>query len=206
MPRLRHDPKNVAQLVNTRDRLIDAARAEFKATPYSATDTNKIARRAGLSPGTFYNHFASKLDIFREAFLKEGQEEQARVGAACMACKQRGGDLDAIVAVFTDCLIDARREQALLRAQAEILVRSNADMLASEMELRLHAFSFFETYAKELELGCAQREQLSMRLVIAGSLADEISMPSAGQSGLSASAVRAEIRDQVKRCFVSPDS
>lgn len=206
MPRLRHDPKNVAQLVNTRDRLIDAARAEFKSVPYSDTDTNKIARRAGLSPGTFYNHFTSKLDIFREAFLKEGREEQARVGAACMACKQRGGDLDAIVAVFTDCLIEARREQALLRAQAEILVRSNADMLASEMELRLHAFSFFETYAKELELGCAEREQLSMRLVIAGSLADEISMPSAGQWGLSDSAVRAEIGDQVRRCFVSTDT
>jgi AcrR family transcriptional regulator len=50
--------------VDTRSRLIQAAAAEFNQHGYAGTDTNRIARRAGFAPQTFYRWFADKLKIF----------------------------------------------------------------------------------------------------------------------------------------------
>jgi len=35
---------------------------------YHGTDSNRIAREAGYSPGVFYKHFADKREIFLEAY------------------------------------------------------------------------------------------------------------------------------------------
>jgi AcrR family transcriptional regulator len=48
----------------TRARLVDAAEAEFNAHGFDGTDTNRIARRAGYAPQTFYRHFADKTAVF----------------------------------------------------------------------------------------------------------------------------------------------
>jgi AcrR family transcriptional regulator len=73
--------------------LVEAARAEFDEAGYEATDTNRIARRAGYAPQTFYRHFADKTAIFVETYHRwveserkdlekahgKGAEEMARV-------------------------------------------------------------------------------------------------------------------------------
>lgn len=48
----------------TADKLIAAAAEEFNAHGYGGTDTNRIARRAGFAPQTFYRWFADKAEIF----------------------------------------------------------------------------------------------------------------------------------------------
>jgi AcrR family transcriptional regulator len=48
----------------TRALLVDAAEAEFNQAGFHGTDTNRIARRAGYAPQTFYRHFADKIEIF----------------------------------------------------------------------------------------------------------------------------------------------
>lgn len=52
----------------TRARLIEAAAREFNAHGYHGTDSNRIARAAGYAPGTFYNHFVDKADVFVAAY------------------------------------------------------------------------------------------------------------------------------------------
>jgi AcrR family transcriptional regulator len=52
----------------TRQKLLDAARAEFDEKGFEGTDTNRIARRAGFAPQTFYRHFADKTAIFVESY------------------------------------------------------------------------------------------------------------------------------------------
>jgi len=47
-----------------REALLEAARAEFDESGFEGTDTNRIARRAGYAPQTFYRHFADKTEIF----------------------------------------------------------------------------------------------------------------------------------------------
>ena len=48
----------------TRNRLVEAAAAEFNAVGFHGTNTNKIAKAAGFSPQTFYRHFEDKVEIF----------------------------------------------------------------------------------------------------------------------------------------------
>ena len=56
--------KRGPQSIDTRTRLVHAAAAEFNEHGYHGTDTNRIARRAGFAPQTFYRRFAGKLAIF----------------------------------------------------------------------------------------------------------------------------------------------
>jgi AcrR family transcriptional regulator len=62
----------VAKLSNTRSdtrqALLAAARKEFLQEGYFDTDTNKIARKAGVAAGSFYNHFQDKREIFIEVY------------------------------------------------------------------------------------------------------------------------------------------
>jgi len=51
-----------------REALLEAARAEFDEVGFESTDTNRIARRAGYAPQTFYRHFADKTAIFVENY------------------------------------------------------------------------------------------------------------------------------------------
>ncbi len=52
----------------TRSRLVEAAGKLFNSVGYFGTDSNRIARAAGYAPGTFYVHFADKLEIFLEVY------------------------------------------------------------------------------------------------------------------------------------------
>ena len=49
---------------DTRQRLIEAAALEFNERGFAGTDTNRIARRAGFAPQTFYRSFADKTAVF----------------------------------------------------------------------------------------------------------------------------------------------
>ena len=48
----------------TRASLLSAAQKEFNTRGFLGTDTNRIARRAGFAPQTFYRHFEDKIAIF----------------------------------------------------------------------------------------------------------------------------------------------
>lgn len=50
----------------TRRALVDAAAELFNTVGYHGTDSNRIARAAGFSPGTFYTYFPDKTAIFLE--------------------------------------------------------------------------------------------------------------------------------------------
>ena len=52
----------------TRLCLIAAAATLFNRVGYHGTDSNRIAKEAGYSPGTFYKHFKEKRDIFLAAY------------------------------------------------------------------------------------------------------------------------------------------
>jgi len=66
----------------TRAGLIDAAEAEFNAHGFHGTDTNRIARRAGYAPQTFYRHFADKTAVFIAVYDRWWKDEIAALGRA----------------------------------------------------------------------------------------------------------------------------
>jgi AcrR family transcriptional regulator len=52
----------------TAEKLVKAAAREFNRYGFSGTDTNRIARRAGFAPQTFYRWFRDKTDIFIKVY------------------------------------------------------------------------------------------------------------------------------------------
>ncbi len=62
---------------DTRRLLIDAAAAEFNEAGFDGTDSNRIARRAGFAPQTFYRWFQDKAEIFIEVYRQWQAEEVA---------------------------------------------------------------------------------------------------------------------------------
>ena len=63
-------------------RLLDAAEAEFNAHGFHGTDTNRIARRAGYAPQTFYRHFADKTAVFIAVYERWWKDELTALGRA----------------------------------------------------------------------------------------------------------------------------
>jgi AcrR family transcriptional regulator len=68
----------------TAEKLIAAAAAEFGEHGFAGTDTNRIARRAGFAPQTFYRWFEDKIDVFIRVY-DAWQVEEARVLAPLLA-------------------------------------------------------------------------------------------------------------------------
>jgi AcrR family transcriptional regulator len=62
----------------TADQLVQAASAEFNEHGFLGTDTNRIARRAGFAPQTFYRWFSDKTEIFIKVY-ERWQHEEANV-------------------------------------------------------------------------------------------------------------------------------
>ena len=52
----------------TRGRLVAAATRLFNRDGFYGTDSNRIARAAGYSPGVFYKHFKDKREVFLAAY------------------------------------------------------------------------------------------------------------------------------------------
>jgi AcrR family transcriptional regulator len=59
----------------TAEKLLRAAVSEFNEHGFGGTDTNRIARRAGFAPQTFYRWFQDKLEIFIRAYERWQHEE-----------------------------------------------------------------------------------------------------------------------------------
>lgn len=62
MPRFRQAEREEA-LLETRQRLLNAALAVFASQGYGGANINQISEQAGFAKGTIYNYFASKHDL-----------------------------------------------------------------------------------------------------------------------------------------------
>jgi len=72
-------PKQVRSA--TAEKLLYAAAAEFNEHGFAGTDTNRIARRAGFAPQTFYRWYEDKIDVFIKVYeYWEGQEAEVLQG------------------------------------------------------------------------------------------------------------------------------
>ena len=66
--------------MTTSEKLLQAAVREFNEHGFGGTDTNRIARRAGFAPQTFYRWFQDKVDIFIKTYERWQHEEFAAIG------------------------------------------------------------------------------------------------------------------------------
>jgi AcrR family transcriptional regulator len=92
----------------TRARLLAAASREFNSRGYFGTDTNRIARRAGFAPQTFYRHFADKIAIFLAVYDAWWRDESRALGEALARPKSAAAAARIVLRFHTDWRIFRR--------------------------------------------------------------------------------------------------
>lgn len=115
--------------VGTTERLVQAAAAEFREQGFSGTDSNKIARRAGFAPQTFYRWFADKTEIFIAVYRAWEDEEKAMMGAL----RRRGAGEDDVV----EAAIAHHRNYLIFRRSLRRLSLEEPKVRAARAESRL---------------------------------------------------------------------
>jgi AcrR family transcriptional regulator len=69
-------PRSTGEGKPTSEKLVAAAAKEFNQRGFDGTDTNRIARRAGFAPQTFYRWFRDKTAIFLAVYRAWEDEER----------------------------------------------------------------------------------------------------------------------------------
>lgn len=88
--------------VDSRRKLLDAARALFVERGYHATRPQDITKQAGLGHGTFYLHFSDKRDCFL-AFVEEARADlDAEVARRTQGVTELGEHIEATLHAIYD--------------------------------------------------------------------------------------------------------
>lgn len=105
------------QKAETRERVIEAARALFTEVGYEAATIREIARRAGVAPGSVFTTFESKSELLMEIILSRYQAaEQEVCAAAAEAATPRLALLAAARRAYTFLLQEPRLLAEMLSA------------------------------------------------------------------------------------------
>ncbi len=121
--------KNLQATNGTAAKLVAAAAREFRQHGFSGTDTNKIARRAGFAPQTFYRWFNDKAEIFL-AVYRAWEEEERKVLAHLLAEK-------APASLVADAIISHHRTYRLFRRSLRQLALEDPIVRKARAESRL---------------------------------------------------------------------
>jgi TetR/AcrR family transcriptional regulator, repressor for uid operon len=82
-------PSRTRQRLETRDRLFEAALAEFRHVGVGAAEIERIVRAAGVARGTFYLHFPTKDHVLMELLRRKQAVLARRLGSPRAATPRR---------------------------------------------------------------------------------------------------------------------
>ncbi len=95
-PQVKHSARETRRL-QTRQRILGAAIAEFKRSGMAGADVGAVVAAAGVAHGTFYFHFPTKEHVL----LELERREEARVGAELARFLAENHDLETALAEVT---------------------------------------------------------------------------------------------------------
>jgi AcrR family transcriptional regulator len=141
-------PRSGGKTDRTRLRLVAAVREEYEASGGFTADG--VARRAGSSPATFYNHFASKEDALRAAFSSAMDDLVAFVGGELRIERVLEFGLDQFASEWVKaCSMFFRDNSAVFRA-AQMQLPVSKTLRES---YRDHEIAAFKQYMRFVRLG-----------------------------------------------------
>src|SRR5271165_6972579 len=82
--------------VETRARLVGAAKAVFEEDGFLDARISDIAERAGLSHGSFYHYFESKEEVFREVAAEVEDRLSAPLNSVILATSSKASPAERI--------------------------------------------------------------------------------------------------------------
>ena len=117
----------------TAEKLVRAAAGEFNERGFLATDTNRIARRAGFAPQTFYRWFQDKTEVFIRVY-EQWQQEEAGVLQRLLA-------KDASDARLVQAVVAHHRAYLIFRRSLRRLSVEDDDVRKARAQARLNRSS-----------------------------------------------------------------
>ena len=155
---------------DTRDRLVRAAAAEFNASGFAGTDSNRIARRAGFAPQTFYRRFKDKTAIFIAVYENWERSERATLEHLIA----EGAPTESLV----EAVLGHHREFRVFRRALRALAVEDPAVRAARTESRRRQIAQIKRWAGraaiddgDIAAGLLQSERLADALV-EGEMAD----------------------------------
>ena len=169
----------------TDERLVQAAMAEFCDHGFAGTDTNRIARRAGFAPQTFYRWFKDKTMIFLAAYRAWEEEERSVLGVL----KRSGRDTESVI----DAIVAHHSRHRLFRRSLRALSLDVPEVRKARAESRRRQADRIATAAgTEPALGL---EGIIVRLLQIERLADALAEGELADLGLGENIARARLTE-----------
>ena len=159
-------------------KLREAAMAEFNAHGFAGTDSNRIARRAGFAPQTFYRWFKDKTEIFIACYRAWEDEEKAAV----QALTERGASAEA----FVQAGVEQHRRYLMFRRSLKLLSLENPQVRAARAQSRLRQVAQIRAWVGSR----ASDETLAVALLELERLTDAIAEGELADMGLTEDAAR----------------
>jgi AcrR family transcriptional regulator len=140
--------------VDTRTKLTRAAASEFIEHGYTGTDTNRIARRAGYAPQTFYRWFKDKADVFIQVYVAWEDAEAAILESMLT---HQASSLQ-----IAEACVESYRSFLLFRRHLRQLSIENAEVRAARAQCRWRQVKQMRVWNPALT---ADDEQIAARLI-----------------------------------------
>ena len=170
----------------TDQRLREAAMAEFNDHGFSGTDTNRIARRAGFAPQTFYRWYADKTAIFIACYRAWEDEERTAFQGLI--------DENAPAEAFVDAGVDQHRRYLRFRRSLRQLSLDNDDVRRARAESRVRQLRQIQAWS-----GGGSTDDLAVTLLELERLTDAVAEGELSDMGLSDAAARAALAALMRR-------
>jgi AcrR family transcriptional regulator len=162
--------------------LVEAAAAEFNDSGFNGTDSNKIARRAGFAPQTFYRWFKGKEEVFLQVYDRWRREEFTAISRLLAA----GASDD----VLAKTLVKHHKAYLRFRRSLRRLSLESSVVRAARAKSRLEQLAFLKRLIPGANLGTAQMAVLLLQMerladaLAEGEFADMGLDDAAGRKGL----------------------
>ena len=163
---------------STKDLLVEAAAAEFRERGFDGTDSNKIARRAGFAPQTFYRWFKDKTEIFVAVYRAWEEEERRFVGDLV---RRQAGD-----AAVIEAAVKHHRDYLHFRRSLRALSLQDPVVRKARAESRLRQVERIERGASD----DLTRDDIAVRLLELERLSDALAEGEIADMGLDEGAAR----------------
>src|SRR5262249_26616007 len=173
---------------STGEKLVRAAAREFNERGFLGTDTNRIARRAGFAPQTFYRWFRDKTEAFIKVY-ELWQRDEARMLQRLLA-------RDASDARLVQAVVRHHRTHRIFRRSLRRLSVEDAEVRTARAESRLNQIAQIRVWNRALPASTAN---LAVALFEIERLADAVAEGEFHDMGLESAEAEAELATLIRR-------
>jgi AcrR family transcriptional regulator len=154
----------------TRARLLATAAEVFNRDGYLHTNSNKLARAAGYSPGAFYKHFENK----RGCFLAVYRAWVTAQWTELEAILERGGAPEPMAKKLVNAVLALHARWSGLRASLRTLVATDPAARAFHRDERRRQLELIAGLRRRLEVGKRAPEEDALLLYALERVADAL--------------------------------